>query len=44
MFFLFLGFGDGRSIEALAQTLDETMTLIVYEPSAAIFQKNIRDL
>ena len=36
--FFLLGFGDGRSIEALAQTLDETMTLIVYEPSVAIFQ------
>lgn len=40
VFFLF-GFGDGRSIEALAQTLDETMTLIVYEPSVAIFQKTL---
>lgn len=39
--FFLLGFGDGRSIEALAQTLDETMTLIVYEPSAAIFQKTL---
>ena len=40
VFFLW-GFGDGRSIEALAQTLDETMTLIVYEPSVAIFQKTL---
>ncbi len=40
VFFLF-GFGDGRSIEALAQTLDETMTLIVYEPSVTIFQKTL---
>lgn len=39
--FFLLGFGDGRSIEALAQTLDETMTLIVYEPSVAIFQKTL---
>ena len=39
--FFLLGFGEGRSIEALAQTLDETMTLIVYEPSAAIFQKTL---
>ena len=40
VFFLF-GFGDGRSIEALTQMLDETMTLIVYEPSVAIFQKTL---
>ena len=39
--FFLLGFGDGRNIEALAQTLDETMTLIVYEPSVAIFQKTL---
>lgn len=38
IFFLF-GFGDGRSIDALTKHLDETMTLIVYEPSITAFQK-----
>ena len=39
--FLIVGFGDGRIIDRLADSIDDTMTLVVYEPSLNIFKKTM---
>lgn len=39
--FFIAGFGDGRSIKILADSIDNTMTLVVYEPSLNIFKKTM---
>lgn len=35
--FFFFGFADGRGLEKIAEKMEDTMTMIVYEPSVEIF-------